>query len=346
MRETAIPLRGGDDVEVAAPRQSLRRVSSSTGDGFGEDVRRGLSSPAKSLLPKYFYDDLGSLLFASICLLPEYYLTRVETEILAGHAGEVVAELRAPLRLIELGSGESQKTRLLISAILDRQRSLRYVPIDISPGALERASEQLLQEEPRLRVDALAGEYEACLRVLAGERRTVPGDGSSLVLFLGSTLGNLDPDQQTGLLRAVRMVLQPGDGMLLGVDWKKPAAELLPAYDDALGVTAAFNLNLLLRINRELGGDFDLGGFQHVARYDEERSRIEMHLVSRRAQVVTIRELGMEVAFAAGEGIHTESSYRFDGDDLAARAAGGGFRLARTWFDERRRFASVLLLAV
>jgi dimethylhistidine N-methyltransferase len=321
-------------------------VPSADGDSFGEDVRRGLSSPAKFLLPKYFYDDLGSLLFASICLLPEYYLTRVESEILAAHGGEVLAELPSPLRLIELGSGESQKTRLLISAILDRQPGLQYVPIDISPGALERASEQLLQAHPRLRVDALAGEYRACLRVLAAEGPAMRGGATTLVLFLGSTLGNLDPGEQTSLLRSVREVLRPGDGMLLGVDWKKPAAELLPAYDDALGVTAAFNLNLLLRINRELGGAFDLAAFQHLARYDEERSRIEMHLVSRRAQLVTIEALRMEVPFAAGESVHTESSYRFDGDDLAARAAGAGFALARTWFDDRRRFASVLLLAV
>ncbi len=248
------------------------------------------------------------------------------------------------MRLIELGSGESEKTRLLIDAILARQDRLAYVPVDISESALVRAGEQLVRDYPDLDVKALAGEYAPGLQRLASERSR--RDAANLVLFLGSTLGNLDPAEQRELVASVRRILAPGDGFLLGVDWKKPAAELVPAYDDALGVTAAFNLNLLLRINRELGADFDLGAFRHLARYDDERSRIEMHLVSRRKQEVTIRALGLTVAFEDGESIHTESSYRFDADDLAALAAHGGFALRRTWFDDRRRFASALFVAV
>ena len=347
MRE-GVRLDPSRDGEVGSGSRRRMRTVTAAADGgsFAEDVRRGLASPAKYLLPKYFYDDLGSLLFASICLLPEYYLTRVETQILATHAVEVLALLPSPLRLIELGSGESQKTRLLIEAILERQAELQYVPIDISPGALARASEQLLQEQPRLRVDALAGDYGECLRVLAAERGPEPDGPASLALFLGSTLGNLDPGEQSALLRSVREVLAEGDGLLIGVDWKKPAAELIPAYDDALGVTAAFNLNVLLRINRELGANFDLASFRHLARYDERLGRIEMHLVSRRPQAVTIGALDLEVSFAEGESIHTESSYRFDAEALATRAASAGFVVARTWFDQRRRFASSLLLAV
>ena len=346
MREDLGALSRAEADSLTAPRSRIRRLpSAAAGDTFAADVRRGLTSATKQLLPKYFYDDLGSLLFASICLLPEYYLTRVETEILAAHAGEVLSLLPEPLRLIELGSGESQKTRLLIAAILERQQDLRYLPIDISPGALERASEQLLQQQPRLRIDALAGDYLQCLQLLAREGAGEREESASLVLFLGSTLGNLDPGDQSVLLRSVREVLAKGDGLLIGVDWKKPAAELIPAYDDALGVTAAFNLNLLLRINRELGANFDLGSFRHLARYDERLGRIEMHLVSRRPQAVTIGALGLEVSFAEGESIHTESSYRFDAEDLAARAASAGFVVARTWFDRQRRFASSLLLA-
>ncbi len=340
------PLRSSFRAEEPAARFQLRRADAPAGvPTFADDVRRGLTSSPKFLLPRYFYDDMGSLLFAAICLLPEYYLTRVETAILAAHAGDVVATLPSPLRLIELGSGESEKTRLLIDAILARQGRLEYVPVDISESALVRAGEQLVRDYSDLDVDALAGEYAPGLQRLAADRGRRDA-AASLVLFLGSTLGNLDRAEQGELMASVRRILAPGDGFLVGVDWKKPAAELVPAYDDALGVTAAFNLNLLLRINRELGADFDLGAFRHLARYDEERSRIEMHLVSRSAQQVTIGALGLTVAFEEGESIHTESSYRFDADDLAALAAHGGFALRRTWFDDRRRFASALFVAV
>lgn len=319
-----------------APREAVRRT-------FAEDVRAGLTASPKVLQPKYFYDELGSHLFEAITALPEYYVTRAEAEILRAHAGEIAAVLGGPVWLLELGSGDGQKTRLLIEALLARQGKLEYVPVDISESAVEASSRSLLFSYPDLRITAYIGEYHLALRAVR-EERAAPG--RTLVLFLGSTLGNLDPAERTALMREVRAVLDPGEGFLLGTDLKKPESVLIPAYDDALGVTAAFNLNLLVRINRELGGEFNLGAFRHRALYNWEEGRIEMHLESRRAQTVAIRSLGIEVPFAEGETIHTESSYKFDLEQIAALAAGTGFELWRTWTDSGGRFASNLLVAV
>jgi L-histidine N-alpha-methyltransferase len=309
---------------------------------FAEDVRHGLTSTPKVLYPKYFYDELGSRLFEAITALPEYYPTRAEAEILRTHAGEIVAALDGPLWLLELGSGDGQKTRLVIEALLARQGELEYVPVDISESAVEVSSRALLLSYPDLRIAGYVGEYQTALRAIRRERRA---PGCTLVLFLGSTLGNLDPQERSALLRDIRALLNPGEGFLLGVDLKKPESVLIPAYDDALGVTAAFNLNLLGRINRELEGEFDLATFRHRAIYNREAGRIEMHLESRRAQTVAIRALSLEVLFAAGETIHTESSYKFDREQVAALAADTGFELWRTWTDEAGRFASNLLVA-
>ena len=223
----------------------------------------------KVLYPKYFYDELGSLLFEAITALPEYYPTRAEAEILRAHAGEIAAALGGPVWLLELGSGDGQKTRLLIEALLARQGTLEYVPVDISESAVEASSRSLLFSYPELRITAYVGEYQAALRSDPGGAASPPG--RTLVLFLGSTLGNLDPEERRALLRDVRALLDPGEGFLLGVDLKKSESVLLPAYDDALGVTAAFNLNLLVRINRELGGEFDLAAFRHRARLQPAR---------------------------------------------------------------------------
>jgi dimethylhistidine N-methyltransferase len=310
---------------------------------FADDVRRGLTSRPKVLYPKYFYDELGSRLFEAITALPEYYLTRAEAEILRAHAGEIAAALGGPVWAVELGSGDGQKTRLLIEALLARQGSLEYVPVDISETAVQTASRSLLFSYPSLRITAYIGEYHAALHTIREERS---GPGRTLVLFLGSTIGNLDPGQRLALVRDVRGLLDPGEGFLLGVDLKKPESVLLPAYDDPLGVTAAFNLNLLARINRELGGGFDLAGFRHRALYNREEGRIEMHLESRRAQTVPIEALGLEAAFAAGETVHTESSYKFDVEQVAALASRTGFELRRTWKDSAGLFASNLLVAV
>jgi L-histidine N-alpha-methyltransferase len=311
---------------------------------FAEDVRRGLTASPKVLLPKYFYDALGSRLFEAICELPEYYLTRAETEIFASHAGEIAAALDGRLRLVELGSGDAQKTRLLIAAVLARQGELDYVPIDISQSAIEQSSDRLLGTYPELRITAYVAEYQAALRALCHEPLP-PGVTRTLVPFLGSTIGNLDPAERVDLLQDIRRCLRPGDGLLLGTDLRKDERVLLAAYDDALGVTAAFNLNLLVRINRELGGEIDLATFRHRARYDPEKGRIEMHLESRRDQSMPIRGLGLEVAFAAGETIHTESSYKFSPEQIADLAGRTGFELRRTWTDSGRRFGSHLLVA-
>ncbi|MDQ3803266.1 MAG: L-histidine N(alpha)-methyltransferase [Acidobacteriota bacterium] len=312
--------------------------------GFAEDVRRGLTARPKRLFPKYFYDELGSQLFEAICLLPEYYLTRAEAEIFAAHSAEIVAAAARARRvtLCELGSGSATKTRRLIAALLARQGELLYVPVDISPAALEASAMALLEAYPRLRVAAYAGDYDAALPRLA---ENFDEGARALVLFLGSNVGNFDRGEARAFLRGLRRVLRAGDAVLLGADLKKDAATLEAAYDDPLGVTAAFNLNLLARTNRELDADFSLRAFRHLAVYDEREGRVEMHLESLREQRVEIRALGLSVTFSEGERVHTENSYKYDLEDLAALASAAGFRLARTWLDSRRRFSSNLLLA-
>ncbi len=340
----AAPLEGGG-IDPTGDRLRVSRVGAVRADAptFADDVRRGLTASPKVLYPKYFYDELGSRLFEAITALPEYYPTKAEAEILRSYAGEIVSALGGPVWLLELGSGDGQKTRLLIEALLARQGTLEYVPVDISESAVEVSSRALLFSYPTLRITGYIGEYHRALRAIRQER-VLPG--RTLALFLGSTLGNLGPEERIVLLRDVRGLLDPGEGFLLGVDLKKSEDVLIPAYDDPLGVTAAFNLNLLGRINRELGGEFDLGAFRHRALYNREEGRVEMHLVSRRAQTVAIRDLGIEVPFAEGESIHTENSYKFDLPQITALAAGTGFEVRRTWTDSGGRFASNLLVAV
>lgn len=323
---------------------------------FAEDVRRGLTSAPKQLFPKYFYDPLGSHLFDAICLLPEYYLTRAEDEILRTRADEIVAAVAgegdAPrLSLLEFGSGSAVKTRLLIEAALRRQPRLLYRPVDISATALEVSARALLQSYPQLGVEAFAGDYDAALARL--DRRAGGGgdaggsdDTRTLALFLGSNVGNFDPAEAEQFLTAVRACLRPDDALLLGADLKKDSSALLAAYDDSLGLTAAFNLNLLARINRELDADFDLRGFRHRVRYDEPAGRVELYVESLRAQTVRVRELGLTVAFAAGEWTHTENSHKYDPAQLKSLAAGTGFRLSRAWTDAAGRFSSNLFVAV
>jgi L-histidine N-alpha-methyltransferase len=328
---------------------------------FAEDVRRGLTSSPKQLFPKYFYDALGSQLFEAICLLPEYYLTRAEDEILSRRADEIITALISPpapalvfhdpdeyanalshVTLVEFGSGSSTKTRHVIDALLRRQKSLRYIPIDISTAALEAGAHALLESYPELRVEAYAGDYDAALARLQRDAAT---RGRTLALFLGSNIGNFDRAEAENFLRRVRRVLDAGDALLVGADLKKDAATLEAAYDDPLGVTAAFNLNLLARINRELDANFDPRGFRHVARYNDAAGRVEMNLESTRAQTVRLASLALEISFVAGEGIHTENSHKYDLEELDALAARGGFTRARTWLDARERFSSNLFIA-
>jgi dimethylhistidine N-methyltransferase len=313
-------------------------------DDFAEDVRRGLMVRPKFLLPKYFYDTLGSLLFDAICLLPEYYLTRAESEIFARHAREIVEVARgdAPVTLVELGSGSASKTRRIIDALLERQPRLTYVPVDISPAALEASAHALLGDYAGLRVAAYASDYDSALPRLGEHLKT---EGRALVLFLGSNIGNFDRKEARAFLRRLRGVLRAGDPVLLGADLKKDPAVLEAAYDDALGVTAAFNLNLLARINRELQADFHLQDFRHVALYNDVEGRVEMHVESTREQRVYIGALGLDVTFRAGERIHTENSYKYSLAELSALAAETGFERARTWLDSGERFSSNLFVA-
>jgi dimethylhistidine N-methyltransferase len=331
--------------EDARGRLRVHRLAAAAeAPDFAVDVRRGLTSTPKFLLPKYFYDELGSQLFEAICLLPEYYLTRAESEIFARRAGEMVgaAAEGARVTLFELGSGSALKTRRVIEALLARQSRLRYVPVDISASALEASAHALLQEYERLRVEAYAADYDDALPRLAGSR---DDDTRALVLFLGSNVGNFDRAGARAFLRRLRGVLRAGDSLLLGADLKKDPAALEAAYDDALGVTAAFNLNLLARINRELDADFPVRSFRHVALYDAEAGRVEMHLESARAQTVNIRALDLAVKFHAGERVHTENSYKYDLAGLSALAAATGFERARTWLDAGERFSSNLFVA-
>lgn len=327
----------------------LRSAGRDPAAAFRDDVRAGFSASPKSLPPRYFYDDLGSCLFEAICRLPEYYLTRAENEILREHTPAILDRAwRASGRegwLIELGAGSALKTRHLIGALMERGAPLHYVPIDISAAELERTGRKLLGAHPTLRVTGVAAEFEAALTILETETRTRPAGTPTLALFLGSTIGNLEPDERRPFLSAVRRLLEPGDALLLGADRAKPADEIVPAYDDALGVTAAFNLNVLARINRELGGAFDLRSFRHRALYDKERGRIEMHIVSRGAQRVAIAALGMDVGFLPGESIHTENSYKFGVEQLRALAADAQFEFEALWQDGAQRFLLTLLRA-
>ena len=309
--------------------------------GLAEDVRRGLSSKPKRFLPKYFYDQLGSQLFEAICLLPEYYLTRAENEILELYADEIVSSVEGDTTLIEMGSGSASKTRLIIEALLRKQSELLFIPVDISASALDSSSRILLQSYPQLKIEAYAADYFAGLAELEKQQRT-----RTLALFLGSNVSNFDPDEALKFLHALRQVLRSGDALLLGADLKKERRVLEAAYNDALGVTAAFNLNVLARINRELGGNFDLTAFKHRAFYNEAAGRIEIYIESRRVQTVSINQLEMEVEFGEGEQIHTENSHKYDLSDIGKLASETGFTRARTWLDSGERFSSNLLMAV
>jgi len=322
-------------------RVTVQRVQSAQdNDSLAEDVRQGLTSRRKFLQPKYFYDEMGSILFEAICRLPEYYVTRTETEILEKFHGAIIDALPGPLTLIEAGSGSATKTRFLIDAILQRQPEMLYVPMDISQEALVNSAEGLVATFPTLQVAAFAGDYFDSFKLL-NELKTE----RKLILFLGSNLGNFELPHDFGFLSMVRSVLQPGEGLLLGLDLKKSAAILEPAYDDALGVTAAFNLNLLNRLNRELGADFDLRQFYHRAIYNQELGRIEMHLVSRCTQTVHVRQLDLRIDFAESEVIYTESSYKYDQRQIYDLADQADFSCTHTWQDANNFFSLNLLVA-
>jgi L-histidine N-alpha-methyltransferase len=299
-------------------------------DELRTDVRAGLTSSPKTLPPKYFYDARGSELFDEITRLPEYYPTRAETSILEQSAGEI-AELARCESLVELGSGTSAKTRLLLHALLDGGTLREFVPFDVDPTVLTEASTALSAEYPGLRISPFVGDFEHDLA-------TIPRTGRRTIAFLGSTIGNLEPAGRTSFLAGVSEALRPGDTFLLGTDLVKDATRLRRAYDDAAGVTAEFNRNVLRVVNRELGGDFAVADFEHVAVWDSVNEWIEMRLRSSRAQQVTIRDLDLTVTFAAGEEMRTEISAKFRADGVEAELASAGLKTLRFWTDEAGDF--------
>lgn len=305
---------------------------------FGRDVAAGLSASPKRLDCRYFYDAEGSALFDAICELPEYYLTRAETAILRAHAGDIAERFPGDATLVELGSGSAVKTRLLLEAFFRSRAQLRYVPIDICRPVLEASAAQLLREFPQLEITAVAAEYQHGLQQIRAQ-----GDRPKLIVWLGSNIGNFDRSAAAHFLIQVRGTMTATDRLLLGVDLRKDKAVLEAAYDDTAGVTAAFNRNVLARINRELDGNFDLGAFGHRAIYEEIEGRIEMYLVSTQAQRVRIGRLGLEVAFAAGEQVHTEDSYKYSPAEIADLGAAAGLGIEQSYFDAERRFCVCLL---
>lgn len=308
---------------------------------FANDVREGLGKPQKELPSKYLYDDIGSELFEVITLLPEYGLTRAGQRLLQQHAGEIVARVPGPAMVAELGSGSGKKTRWILEAFSRRQFT-RYYPIDISAAALARSRSEL-SEIPFVSLVGFERDYLDGLLEVAARRHN--GE-HLLVLFLGSTIGNFDRLAGEAFLREVRAMMQPEDSLLLATDLEQPAHELELAYDDPLGVTAAFNLNLLARINRELRGNFNLRNFEHLAPYNAAERRIEMHLRARAAHTVEIPKAEMEVRFAKDETIWTESSHKFDLEEVRQMAGRAGFRCEAQWVDGEWPFAQNLWIAV
>ena len=308
---------------------------------LAEEVRAGLLRPGQKELPsKYLYDEVGSALFEVIGVLPEYGLTRADERLLRRHSGDIVARLKSHVLVAELGSGSGKKTRWLLEALARRQRTT-YCPIEISPTALARCESELGQIEC---VSIVGFERPYLDGLLAAEARR-DQDDHLLVLFLGSTIGNFDRDAAERFLTQIRRILFPGDALLLGTDLEKPLPQLLAAYDDSIGVTAAFNLNLLARINRELDADFDLAAFRHEARYNSDFQRVEMHLRSTRDQKVNISRAGCTVSFRRNETIWTESSHKYRAEDIAGMAQRNGFRCDSQWLDSEWPFAESLLVA-
>jgi L-histidine N-alpha-methyltransferase len=321
------------------PRDAQSPPADSVRD-FADEVRRDLALSPKQLQSKYLYNGLGSALFEAICHLPWYRITRAEGRLLARFAPEMVAPLGDPVTLTELGCGSGEKLAMIAEALRLRRRPVAVHLIDISPSALE-LSERTLGRLEHVSVVGHRATYEEGLRHAARDR---PSVGAMLVLFLGSNIGNFDPPAAREFLAEIRRALRPGDALLLGADLVKPEKDLLLAYDDPLGLTA-FNKNLLLRINTELLADFDLTAFAHRAVWNAGDRRVEMHLVSLRAQTVRIPRAECEVAFAQGEPIWTESSYKYDADELAVLVEAQGFRCHERWIEPEARFALTLFTA-
>jgi len=307
-------------------------------EGLRSDVLAGLAGTPKSLPPKWFYDARGSELFERITELPEYYPTRAEREILRARSADV-AEITRAATLVELGSGSSEKTRLLLSALHEAGTLREFVPLDVSPVALRESATAIANDYPDLRVHGVVGDFTAHLDLL-------PGAGPRVVAFLGGTIGNLLPGERAKFLAGVRDVLAPGEWLLLGTDLVKEPDVLVRAYDDAAGVTAEFNRNVLRVLNRELDADFDVEAFEHVAAWDAEHNWIEMRLRAGRDMLVRLSALGVEARFAAGEELRTEVSAKFRQDGVREDLLGAGFELAHWWTDTAGRFGVSLARSV
>src|SRR6266571_3797003 len=321
---------------MATPSLSLRHVSD-----FAADVRASLTKPGQRELPsKYLYDEVGSALFETICVLPEYGLTRADARLLEKYAGEIVGRLPSPIHVAELGSGSGKKTRWILEALSRRQKTY-YYPIEISPSALAACEKEL----GHIDLVSVVGHEQPYLE---GLRTVAQGRGERdhlLVLFLGSTIGNFDRDAGEEFLNETREILQPGDALLLGTDLEKSIELQLLAYDDPAGVTAAFNLNLLARINRELGADFDLSSFRHQARWNYADRRIEMHLRSTCRQSARIPAANLRIVLNEDETIWTESSHKYKAEEVPEMAERTGFRCDAQWIDDEWSFAQNLLFA-
>ncbi|MGO8983276.1 MAG: L-histidine N(alpha)-methyltransferase [Terriglobales bacterium] len=308
---------------------------------FASDVRQGLTRIGQKELPsKYLYDDVGSSLFEVISHLPEYGLTRADERLLRRYASDIVARLDAPVAVAELGSGSGKKTRWILEALSRWQRTF-YYPVEISRSALLMCQREL-SDIDSLSIVGFEREYLDGLQEVAAHRQR---NQHLFVLFLGSTIGNFDRGAGLKFLAEVRGILEPGDSLLLGTDLEKPRPQLLKAYADEIGVTAAFNLNLLARINRELDADFDLSQFAHVARINPEARSVEMHLESKRRQTVRIPAADLRVEFAEGETIWTESCHKYSAKEVFEMARSAGFSCEAQWIDEEWPFAENLLIA-
>lgn len=299
---------------------------------YSDEVVRGLTSRQKTLPFKLLYDDRGSQLFEEITRLPEYYLTRTESEILQQHSPAIAQAVGTPVSIVELGAGTATKTGTLLRAFASRQLRMKYFPVDISPAALADAKQRINDQCPTAAVRPMVADFGDGFHFL----REI--SGRKLVLYLGSSIGNFDWNDAITMLSRVRKQLSPGDGVLLGTDMVKAPKFLLPAYDDAQGVTAEFSKNILVRLNRELGANFDVPSFRHVAEWNPSSSRMEIYLESLRPQVVTLRLPQVIIRFRQSERIHTENSYKYTMEMVERLLCVSGFRLQKSWFDDRKWF--------
>lgn len=326
------------DSEIIGGRLAVLRLQNGSHKRtFADDIKSGLTSVPKSVPPKYFYDDIGSQLFEQICSTPEYYVTRTEAGILEKYSGEIAKLNDGIKNIVELGSGASVKTRYLLKSFLNLAENITYTPIDVSEILVE-SSKELLSDFKGLSIKGIIGEYEESLAAVKGITSE-----PKLIIFLGSSIGNFTMEEAAVLLSAISNTMSKNDSFLIGFDLVKDFTVLNSAYDDAQGVTAKFNLNLLSRINNELGGKFDLSKFRHKAFFNSKQSRIEMHLVSTAEHDVCIEAIREKIHFTYGETIHTENSYKFTNEMIAGLASSAGLHIIKKWSDDKNYFGLCMM---